>query len=100
MVHHGGAGTTAAGLRYGRPTLAIPFAGDQSFWANQVFRSGCGPKPIPRDSLSVRKMTDALLELKSNASYAASAQRISRDLAREHGVRTAADMIEEEVTRW
>ncbi len=100
VVHHSGAGTTAAGLRYGKPTLAIPFAGDQSFWAHQIWRAGCGPKPIPRDSLSVRKMTDALLDLKSNAGYAESAQRISEQLAVEHGVRTAADIIEEEVTRW
>lgn len=100
VVHHSGAGTTAAGLRYGRPTLAIPFAGDQSFWANQIWRAGCGPRPIPRDSLSVRKMTDALRDLTGNAAYAASAQRISEELAREHGVRTAADIIEEEVTRW
>ena len=45
-------------------------------------------------------MTDALLDLKSNAGYAESAQRISEQLAVEHGVRTAADIIEEEVTRW
>ncbi len=100
VVHHGGAGTTAAGLRFGKPTLAIPFAGDQSFWANQIRRSGCGPKPIPRGALSVRKMTKALLDLKSNAGYAESARHISEQLAREHGVRSAADMIEEEVTRW
>ncbi len=100
VVHHSGAGTTAAGLRYGRPTLAIPFAGDQSFWAHQVWRAGCGPKPIPRDSLSVRKMTDALLELNSNGSYSEAAQRIGCRMAEEHGVRSAADMIEEEVTRW
>ena len=100
VIHHGGAGTTAAGLRYGRPTLAIPFAGDQSFWAHQIWRAGCGPKPIPRDSLSVRKMKAALLDLKSNGNYRESARRISEELAQEHGVRTAADIIEEEVTRW
>lgn len=100
VVHHAGAGTTAAGLRYGKPTLAIPFAGDQAFWGNQVRRAGCGPRPIPRTALSVRKMTAALTDLVSNSSYRDSARRISEAFAREHGVRTAADIIEEEVTRW
>ncbi len=100
VVHHGGAGTTAAGLRYGRPTLVIPFAGDQSFWGNQVYRSGSGPKPIPRDSLSVRKLTRALLDLKNNGGYAESALRVRDGMSREHGVRSAADFIEKEVTRW
>ena len=29
VVHHGGAGTTSAGLRVGRPTVIVPFFGDQ-----------------------------------------------------------------------
>ena len=100
VVHHGGAGTTAAGLRYSRPTLVIPFAGDQSFWANQVYRSGSGPKPIPRDSLTVRKMTAALQDLAENTAYRESASRVSKEMSGEHGVQTAADWIEKEVTRW
>ena len=32
VVHHGGAGTTAVGLKYGRPTVVVPFFGDQEFW--------------------------------------------------------------------
>ena len=100
VIHHGGAGTTAAGLRCGKPTLVIPFAGDQAFWGHQVFSAGCGPKPVPRDSLSVRRMTRALLDLKSNSGYYESAARLRDQLAAEHGVRVAADMIEQEVTRW
>lgn len=36
VVHHGGAGTTAAGLRAGVPTIIKPFFGDQFFWAARV----------------------------------------------------------------
>lgn len=32
VVHHGGAGTTAIGLAKGRPTVVVPFFGDQGFW--------------------------------------------------------------------
>ena len=100
VVHHGGAGTTAAGLRYGKPSLIIPFAGDQSFWADRVWKTGCGPKPIPRDRLTVERLTRALLDLKNQPRYAHNAQRIMQGLAQEHGVQTAADQIEMEITHW
>lgn len=40
VVHHGGAGTTAAGLRYGLPTLVCPFFADQYMWAEVCMGSG------------------------------------------------------------
>jgi UDP:flavonoid glycosyltransferase YjiC (YdhE family) len=40
VVHHGGAGTTAAGITAGRPTLVVPFFGDQPFWGAMVARAG------------------------------------------------------------
>lgn len=48
VVHHGGAGSTAAGLRAGRPSLVVPFLGDQPFWGAQVHAIGAGPEPSPR----------------------------------------------------
>ncbi len=36
VVHHGGAGTTAIGLAKGRPTVVIPFFGDQAFWGQFI----------------------------------------------------------------
>ena len=101
VVHHGGAGTTAAGLRYGRPTLTIPFAGDQSFWGNRVHALGCGPRPIARDKLTVQNLTKALLDINNHyESYASEAGKIMNGLAQEHGVSTAADQIEAEIARW
>ena len=47
VVHHGGAGTTGAGLRAGRPTLICPFLGDRPFWGHQVHLLGAGPDPLP-----------------------------------------------------
>ena len=49
MCHHGGAGTTAAGLRAGKPTIIVPFFGDQFFWGNVIEKSGAGPRPLPED---------------------------------------------------
>jgi sterol 3beta-glucosyltransferase len=47
VVHHGGAGTTAAGIALGRPTVVVPFFGDQPFWGQMIAKAGAGPKPIP-----------------------------------------------------
>ncbi|CAF4415893.1 unnamed protein product, partial [Adineta steineri] len=47
VCHHGGAGTTAAGLRAGKPTIIVPFFGDQFFWGSMVSKSGAGPASLP-----------------------------------------------------
>lgn len=59
LCHHGGAGTTASGLRAGRPTLVVPFFGDQPFWGAMVARAGAGPRPIPVRDLTVKRLADA-----------------------------------------
>jgi hypothetical protein len=58
VCHHGGAGTTAAGLRAGKPTIIVPFFGDQFFWGSMIYKSGAGPAPIPGKRLN----TDDLIE--------------------------------------
>ncbi|KAH8884185.1 putative glucosyl/glucuronosyl transferase [Thozetella sp. PMI_491] len=60
VVHHGGAGTTAAGIAAGRPTLIVPFFGDQPFWGAMVARAGAGPDPIPHKQLTADKLVDAI----------------------------------------
>jgi UDP:flavonoid glycosyltransferase YjiC (YdhE family) len=42
VVHHGGAGTTAAALRAGVGSLIAPVGVDQFFWAGRVEALGCG----------------------------------------------------------
>ncbi|KAI0385585.1 putative glucosyl/glucuronosyl transferase [Hypomontagnella monticulosa] len=60
VVHHGGAGTTAAGITAGRPTVVVPFFGDQPFWGAMVARAGAGPDPIPQKQLTADKLADAI----------------------------------------
>jgi len=62
VVHHGGAGTTAAGIALGRPTVIVPFFGDQPFWGAMVARAGAGPEPIPYKKLTADGLADAILE--------------------------------------
>ncbi|CAD6264284.1 unnamed protein product [Miscanthus lutarioriparius] len=60
VVHHGGAGTTAAGLKAACPTTIVPFFGDQPFWGDQVHARGLGPPPIPVDQFGLQKLVDAI----------------------------------------
>ncbi|HEY1012134.1 MAG TPA: glycosyltransferase, partial [Herpetosiphonaceae bacterium] len=59
VVHHGGAGTTAAGLRAGAPSVIVPFMGDQPFWGRRVADLGAGPAPIPRKQLTAERLAAA-----------------------------------------
>jgi sterol 3beta-glucosyltransferase len=60
VIHHGGAGTTAAGLRAGVPGIIIPFSNDQFAWGRRVYELGVGSKPIPRKNLTAEKLADAI----------------------------------------
>jgi UDP:flavonoid glycosyltransferase YjiC (YdhE family) len=60
VCHHGGAGTTAAGINAGKPTIVVPFFGDQPFWGAMVARAGAGPEPIPYKKLTTAKLAEAI----------------------------------------
>lgn len=60
VVHHGGAGTTAEGVRAGVPSVIIPFAFDQFFWGARLREMGIGTEPIPRKMLTVDRLANAI----------------------------------------
>jgi len=62
VVHHGGAGTTAAGIAKGKPTVIVPFFGDQPFWGAMIANAGAGPKPIPYKRLTAEALAGAITE--------------------------------------
>ena len=62
VVHHGGAGTMAAGIALGRPTVIVPFFGDQPFWGAMIARAGAGPLPISYKQLTPERLSTAILE--------------------------------------
>ncbi|KAF7359127.1 Sterol 3-beta-glucosyltransferase UGT80A2 [Mycena sanguinolenta] len=90
VVHHGGAGTTAVGLAKGRPTLVIPFFGDQLFWGNMIHKAGAGPEPIPHKKLNVENLRGGLKFVVSPAAKNA-AKRLAELINREDGVRGGVD---------
>lgn len=86
VVHHGGAGTTAAGLALGRPTIIVPFFGDQQFWGQIVARSGAGPTPIPHKQLTATNLQEAIAKA-LEPSTQQKAMEISEKMKGESGVR-------------
>jgi hypothetical protein len=60
VVHHGGAGTSAAGIACGKPTVIVPFFGDQPFWAAMIAKAGAGPGPLQFKELTSESLTEAI----------------------------------------
>ena len=100
VVHHGGAGTTAAGLLAGKPTLIISFGGDQVFWGKRVHALGLGPRFIPREKLTTARLTKGLIDLTQTKSYRTATAEMSQRLIAEDGVANAATIIDDEIRKW
>lgn len=91
VVHHGGAGTTAAGLAAGKPTIIVPFFGDQPFWGNMIHRYGVGPKPIPAKELTAEKLAAAIVYATTDTTIRTRAVEVRQQISREDGLRNAVD---------
>ena len=94
VVHHGGAGTTAAGLRAGKPTLVCPFSVDQPFWGHRVAALDAGPKPIPASRLTAEALADAMGQAACDPFYRQRAAEVGEAIQREDGVGRAVEVIE------
>lgn len=93
VVHHGGAGTTGAGLAAGRPTIVIPTASDQPFWGRRVHALGAGPAPIPLRRLTAESLAHALSTVLSDTQVRARAAEVGERMRAEDGVGAAVDRI-------
>lgn len=96
VVHHGGAGTTAAGIALGRPTAIVPFFGDQPFWGAMVARAGAGPTPIPFKELTSQNLADAIsFSLKSETLERA--KELGDRICEEKGCAVGADSFHKQM---
>ena len=94
VVHHGGAGTTAAGLRAGVPSIVVPFLIDQPFWGQRVYDLGVGPAPIPRRKLTVDRLAQAIQEAVTNTSMRQRAAELGSKIQAEDGIANAVEVIQ------
>jgi UDP:flavonoid glycosyltransferase YjiC (YdhE family) len=94
VVHHGGSGTTAAGLRAGVPTLILQqLAGDQPFWAAMVKRLKVGT--ARRFSTTTRESLVADLRTILAPQYVTRAREVATQMTKPaENVAAAADLLE------
>lgn len=92
-LHHGGAGTTGAALRAGKPTAICPFVGDQPFWARRVVDLGVGPPPLNKGRMTADDLAAAFRAMDDPAMRARAAA-LGTAIRAEDGIETALICIE------
>jgi sterol 3beta-glucosyltransferase len=97
-VHHGGAGTTAAALRAGIPSVIVPFGLDQSFWGWQVKRLGAATEPIAPKRLTVERLATVIRCVVEDTRLRDCAATLGEKIRDEDGVGNAVTIIERVMT--
>ncbi len=96
VVHHGGAGTLAAGLRAGKPSVVCAFFGDQPFWGRINQAAGCGPPALLRKKLTAEALAAAI---RAADQHRPRAQAMGEALRKEDGAARAADLLSKHFAR-
>ncbi len=93
VVHHGGAGTTAASLRAGVPSILTPYAADQFYWAEQLEKLGVGPKAVSYHTLTAGKLEEMIRQTTTDLGMREKAAAFGRRIEAENGVERAVEYI-------
>ncbi|CAK0786710.1 hypothetical protein CVIRNUC_009924 [Coccomyxa viridis] len=91
VIHHGGAGTTGAGLAAGCPTMTVPFFGDQAFWGEMCRRAGVGPPPVAVENLTEQHLLEGLKMLLDPLVQEAAGRLAARMRQEPSGTQAAVD---------
>jgi UDP:flavonoid glycosyltransferase YjiC (YdhE family) len=94
VVHHGGAGTTAAAFRAGVPQVVVPHMADQPYWGRRVHALGAGPKPLPRHRLTADGLAAAIRAATTYGSIGERATALATAIAGEDGRAEAVRRIQ------
>jgi sterol 3beta-glucosyltransferase len=94
VVHHGGAGTTAAAYAAGRPQVICPYVADQPFWARLAHAHGVAPAPLPQKRLTEARLAAALARAISDPTLSRNAAILGAQIRAEHGVAAAAEALD------
>jgi len=94
-VHHAGAGTTAATLRAGIPSVPVPHSGDQAFWARRLAAHGVATDPLPRSRLTVESLSERISLALSDSTMRSRAQALGAAVRGERGLERAVAAVED-----
>ena len=93
IVHHGGAGTTAAAFRAGIPTVVVPHTLEQPLWGECARALGCAAAVIPFAKLAAAPLAEALVATQV-PQLQESARALGKKIRGEQGCRVARELIE------
>ncbi|MET7756698.1 glycosyltransferase [Streptomyces sp. NPDC005389] len=93
VVHHGGAGTSAAALHAGVPAVTVPVTADQPFWAGRLAAIGAATDPIPFRSLTAERLADSLHQVATQQAHSRAAAEAAQHLRTENGAGRALKAI-------
>ncbi|OKL52343.1 glycosyltransferase [Buchananella hordeovulneris] len=96
VVHHGGAGTTMAGLAAGVPTGTMPVAFDQPYHGQRLAALGVGPAPLPLRDVTPAALTELVRDLVHSPAavrYRGRAKQVAAAVAKEDAVSRAVALL-------
>lgn len=97
VIHHGGAGTTAAAARAGIPQGIVPHFSDQYFWGECIRRGGLGPAPTPIENLTAERLSAMIEALVSTPSMRQAARTVAFQIDPGRSLSRAAECVEAEI---
>jgi len=92
VIHHGGAGTTHSAARAGVPSVVVPLAGDQFFWADRLARLGVAPAPVKVRKLRAASLARSIAQAEK-ADVRARSAALGAQMAGEQGLAHAISAI-------
>lgn len=100
VVHHGGAGTTAAALKAGIPSVIVPHLGDQPFWAERLYESGLAAKPLDIAMLSAKNLAERITAATTDLSIKANTTAVKEKMKHESSIVKSLEIIDEYITKF
>jgi sterol 3beta-glucosyltransferase len=94
IVHGGGAGTTAAALRAGVPSVFVPHWLDQFLWGALARERQFASASIPVKELTAKGLAAAIRCARESPLLRAQCAEVARAIQAESGVAVAADLLE------
>ena len=99
VVHHGGAGTIAAALKAGVPSVVVPHMIDQVAWGRTIHALGAGPAPIRRRKLSPERLQKAITAAVTDVAIRERAAALGGRIREEDGIKCAVEVFEQHMRR-
>ncbi len=94
VVHHGGAGTCHLAIRFGRPSVIVPFTQHHWFLGYELYRVGVAPEPVRRGELTAAQLAKIIRRVLGGQSLRKRSEELGEIMRKENAVAQAVEVIE------